>query len=347
MKSAFLFLLLAGAALAAPPVQFDPRKPVQTTSFAKTGPSRSIAPEMLVPSKDAFRAGPGDRLEIEILGGEATRRTALVSPDGMLYYDLAPGIHVNSRTLDDIRLELQGHLVQYYREPLVSITVLEVRSKRIWVLGRLNKPGIYPLSHPTTVVDAISQAGGLFASRFSGTTEELADLDHSFIIRGNKMIPVNFASLLRNGDMKQNIYLEANDLIYLPSTLTKEINILGAVRQPRSVGYNQEMGLASAIGSALGIAPGADLRHVTIIRGSLATPQIAVVDFLEIQKGKVPDVRLQPRDIVYVPTGRWRSIAQIAELVTNTFVRSIAANEGSRAGSRNTETVRAQLTITP
>lgn len=348
MKSAFLFLLLAGAALSAPPEKFDPRVSVPSMPFTIASHERGITPDMLVPSKEPFRAGPGDKLDIEILGGDATRRTALVAPDGMLYYDLAPGIDVSWRTLDDIRQELERHLAPFYREPQVSVTVAEVRSKRIWLLGRLNKPGVYPISHPTTILDAVSQAGGLFASRFSGTTEELADLDHSFIIRGRRMIPVNFAALLRGGDMRQNIYLEPNDLIYMPSSLSKQINVLGAVRQPRSVGFKPEMSLVAAIGSGLGPGPGADLRHVAIVRGSLAKPQIAIVDFLAIQKGKVPDVMLQPRDIVYVPLGKLRSLAQVAELVANTFVRSVAANEGTRAGVPGTsDTVKASLTITP
>ena len=347
MRAALVFLLLSGALRAASPHEFDPRPKTPAPGFTTAAHGSRISSAMLTPSNEAYRVGPGDKLDIEIMGGEATRRTSLVAPDGRLYYDLAPGIDVSFLTLDEIRHQLEKELAAYYREPQISVTVSEVRSKRVWVLGRLNKPGIYPLTHPTTIIDAISQAGGLFTSRFSGTTEELADLEHSFIIRGRTMIPVSFSGLLRDGDMSQNIYLEPNDLIYLPSSLTKEINILGAVKQPRAVGFNQEMSLSAAIGAGLGPAPEADLRHVAIVRGSLAKPQIAVVDFIAIEQGKAPNVRLEPRDIIYVPTSRWQSLGQIAELVTNTFVRTVATNEGSRAAIPSAAPVQAQLPTSP
>jgi len=348
MKAAFLLLLIVGTAIAAQPVkQFDPRQTVAAPAFASAAHTKGIDREMFAPSREPFRVGPGDKLEIEILGGDSTRRTALIGPDGKLYYALSPSIDVSFLTLDEIRQELAKQLAGYYREPQISVTMAEVRSKRVSVLGRVNKPGIYPLTRPTTIVDAISQAGGLFTSRFSGSTEELADLDHSFIIRGRKMIPVNFARLLRGGDMSQNIYLEPNDLIYLPSALSKQINVIGAVRQPRAVGFSQEMNLAAAISAALGPIPGADLRRVAIVRGSLAKPEVAVVDFIAIQEGKAPNVRIQPRDIIYVPNSRWLSLSHLVDLVTNTFARTVAANEGARAASPSAEPVRPTLSVGP
>ena len=348
MKAALLSLLLTTTAVAAQPAKtFDPRQTVAAPAFASAAHAKGIDREMFAPSKEPFRVGPGDKLEIEILGGDSTRRTALIGPDGKLYYDLAPGIDVSFLTLDDIRQELEKQLAGYYREPQVSVTMAEVRSKRVSVLGRVNKPGIYPLTRPTTIVDAVSQAGGLFTPRFSGTTEELADLDHSFIIRSRKMIPVNFAQLLRGGDMGQNIYLEPNDLIYLPSALNKQINVIGAVRQPRAVGFSKEMSLAAAISAALGPVPGADLRRVAIVRGSLAKPEVAVVDFVAIQQGKAPDVRIEPRDIIYVPTSRWLSLSHLVDMVTNTFARTISANEGSHAASPTAEPVRPTLSVGP
>ncbi len=339
MKAAFLIILIAATAIAA--------QPVEAPAFASAAPSKGLDREMFAPSSEPFRVGPGDKLEIEILGGDSTRRISLIGPDGKLYYDLAPGIDVSFLTLDEICRALEKELVGYYREPQVSVTVAEVRSKRVSVLGRVNKPGIYPLTHPTTIVDAISQAGGLFTSRFSGTTEELADLDHSFIIRRRKMLSVNFSRLIRGGDMGQNIYLEPNDIIYLPSALSKQINVIGAVRQPRAVAFSQEMSLAAAISASLGTIPGADLRHVAIVRGSLAKPDVAVVDFVAIQQGKAPDVRLQPRDIVYVPTSRWLSLSHLVDNVTNTFARTVSANEGGHAASATSEPVRPTLSVGP
>ena len=192
---------------------------------------------------------------------------------------------------------------------------------------------MFPLTQPLTVIGAIAQAGGLFTSRFSGTTEELADLNHSFLIRGGEMLPVNFQRLLRQGDTSQNIYLQADDFLYLPSSLSKEVYILGAVNRPAPVGFRDNMTVVSAIAMALGTQPEARLTEVAIVRGSLAEPKIAVVNLQAILLGKVNDVRLEPRDIVYVPFSPYRTLERYAKMITDTFVRTVAANEGGHAGS--------------
>jgi len=125
--------------------------------------------------------------------------------------------------------------------------------------------------------------------------------------------------------------------------------VLGAVRFPRAVAYQEPMSLISAIAGSDGPErlqwiSGADngpfmkdayLSHVAIIRGSLAEPQIAVVDCLAIMKGRAPDVRLEPGDIIFVPNSPYTTIKRYVNLIVNTFVTTIAANEGIRAGGQN------------
>lgn len=306
--------------------------PSPTTAFTiATAITNQIKPEWLKPSTEPFRLGPGDKLELEVLGRSGSRATTFVCPDGKVYYDLLPGLDVWGWTLEETRQRLEAELAKYYARPQVSVNLTAVESKRVWVLGRLNKSGIYPLNGPMTVIEAISRAGGLFTSRFSGTTEELADLNHSFIVRSGEMLPVNFQKLLRTGDTGQNIYLEPDDFIYLPSSLSSQIYVLGAVNGPRPVGFVDNMTLTTAIAKALGTQPQAQLSQVAIVRGSLSEPRIAVVDFKAIQSGKAPDVRLEAHDIVYVPLSPYRTLERYVKLITDTFVRTVAANEGGRA----------------
>jgi protein involved in polysaccharide export with SLBB domain len=89
--------------------------------------------------------------------------------------------------------------------------------------------------------------------------------------------------------------------------------------------------VSTAIAKAFGTTPKAYLSHVAIVRGSLSEPRIAIVDFKAIITGQAPDVRLEPRDIVYVPSSPYRTLERYAKLVTDTFVRSVAANAGGRA----------------
>ncbi|MBN9692084.1 MAG: SLBB domain-containing protein [Verrucomicrobia bacterium] len=282
-----------------------------------------------------FRLGPGDRLDIEVLGDEAGPVATFIGPDGKLYFGLLAGQKVWGLTLAETKKLLETNLATYLREPQVALTLRAVESQRVWVMGRVNTPGIYSLDGPMTVLEAITKAGGLFTSRFSGTTEELADLHHSFIVRRGQYLPVNFHQLIREGDTSQNIYLEPDDFIYLPSSLSTEVFVLGAVMQPRAVAFKDQVTLVSAIANARGLAPDARAGQIAVIRGSLTTPSIALVNFQDIVTGRAPDIRLQPRDIVYVPVSPYSTLEKYLQLAVNTFVRTVAANEGGRAVDPN------------
>jgi protein involved in polysaccharide export with SLBB domain len=196
-----------------------------------------------------------------------------------------------------------------------------------------------------TLLESIAQAGGPARSTSQVTTEELADLRHSFVMRKGQLLPVDFYRLLREGDASQNIYLESDDFIYVPSALSQEVYVLGAVRLPRTVPYLERMTLLSALAGAsgpakvewldqnsYGIQPDAYLSHVAIVRGSLAQPEIAVVDASAIMKGKAPDVPLEPGDIVYVPNAPYSILKRYANTIVNTFIATVAANQGASAG---------------
>ena len=94
--------------------------------------------------------------------------------------------------------------------------------------------------------------------------------------------------------------------------------------------------LLSAISAANGPIKEAYVSHIAIVRGSLTTPQIAVVDYNAIIKGQATDVKLEPHDIVYVPFTPYRLLTRYLDTVLSAFVNTVAANEGVNAsgGSR-------------
>jgi len=227
-----------------------------------------------------------------------------------------------------------------------------VGSKYVWLLGRLNRPGVYPLAAPTTLLESIAAAGGTARSLSQVASEELADLRHSFVVRQGQFIPVDFQRLLRDGDTAQNIYLQPDDFVYVASVLAQEVYVLGAVKAPRALPYTERMTLVSAIAAGAGMEryewisvgnydPGpfskdANLSHVAIVRGSLATPQVAIVDYNAIIKGRAKDVRLEPGDIVYVPNTPYTTLKRYFNIIMNTFAATAAANEGIRVVGANT-----------
>jgi len=329
--------------------KFDPRDQTSPNAIdpAFTESQGNAAPpaSMLTAPNEAYKLGPGDKLDIEILSETGSRAETFVTPDSKLYFNLLPGLDVGGKTTAQVQHELETKLEQYYKHPQVSVNLVEAVSQRVWVLGRVNSPGIYPLKRPMRVLDAVSLAGGLFTSRFTGTTEELADLQHSFVVRDGQMLPVDFQKLIHDGDLNQNIYLKPNDFLYLPSSLTNEVYVLGAVIEPRPVGFMNEMNLMAAIGRGLGLRPDADLTRVSVIRGSLTDPKIATVNANDIIHGKATNIRLEPGDIVFVPGAGQISGNAIGHEAVNTFVRVVAANEGGHAGANDAANVGVNVNI--
>jgi protein involved in polysaccharide export with SLBB domain len=137
--------------------------------------------------------------------------------------------------------------------------------------------------------------------------------------------------LVRQGDVSQNIYLQPDDFVYLPAAAGKNVYVLGAVVLPRAVAYTEGMTLITAIANAQGIIKDAFHWHVAIVRGSLSEPRVALVDYKAIAKGKALDVELQPQDIVYVPFKPYRFLTKYADIAMQTFVSSVAINEGTHA----------------
>jgi protein involved in polysaccharide export with SLBB domain len=161
---------------------------------------------------------------------------------------------------------------------------------------------------------------------------------------------VDFYKLLREGDLTQNIVLQADDFVFIRSTLEQQVYVLGSVKFPRAVQYIEDMSLVSAIAGGSGpakyyllenndsgpLTKDAYLSHVAIVRGSLAEPQVAVIDYGSIIKGRAPDVRLEPGDIIYVPNSPYMNFKRYFNIILNTFVSTVAANEGIRAGGGTT-----------
>lgn len=309
--------------------KFDPySQELQEADLTEVTLTNQLDETYLKPSEDFYTLGPGDVVELEILGYGETRTTTFVGPDGKLYFHFLPGLDVWGMTLADTKVELEKQLRRYYQAPEVTIMLRQVSSKRVWILGRVNMSGVYPLSSPKTLLEGIAEAGGLFTSRFSGTTEELADLNHSFIMRDGEALPVNFKKLLREGDMSQNIYLKPGDFIYFPSSLSSEVYVMGAVRRPRAVGAQDTVTVISVLAAAQGPLPNAYTQGALIVRGSLAEPKIARININDILTGKAKDILLEPRDILYIPQEPYRYLEKYANVIMNSFVRTIAANEG-------------------
>jgi protein involved in polysaccharide export with SLBB domain len=305
----------------------------------------AMDPALLNPPPKEFTLGPGDRLDLELLDDPASRVTTTVGPDGKIYFYLLPGIDVWGLTLPQVRERLEQGMQEYFREKRpISVALRSSESQRVWMLGRVNKPGVYPLSGNMTLLEALASADGpasatpgaavgaaLGLGNVGQVMDDSSDLRRAFVMRNGQRLPVDLDRLLNRGDLSQNIRLQGGDFIYLPTSGGSDVSVLGAVGTARVVPYERDMTLVQAVANAGGTIQDAFVRQVAVVRGSLTEPQIAVVDYEAIVLGRAPDVRLEPQDIVYVPYTPYRTLKRYVNLILDTFVRATGVNEGARA----------------
>lgn len=314
--------------------RFNPRATGVFSNVASgLGLEKTIDPSMLQPDRELFTLGPGDQIQVEILGRVTTRADMTIGPDGKIYFDLLPGLDVWGLTVSQAKRALEKELNNYMTGSQVSLTLRTVGSKHIWMLGSIEHPGTYPTTSPITLLEAMSLAGGTRRAVNPTATVDLADLRHAFVIRKGQTLPVDFHRLLEKGDMTQNIYLKPDDFVYVPSGAQREIYLFGAVRSPRTMPLSEHPTLIAAIAAGGGPLPNAFISQVAIVRGSLTSPQMAIVDYKDIITGKAGDILLEPQDIVFVPYSPYRILRAYMDSILSTFVNTVAANEGVNAFS--------------
>lgn len=327
-------LLLCCACRTKGPV-FNPAETTTGDGFQSVALTNRINREWLQPSTNLYRLGPGDVIEVEVLGDASLRASLLVGPDGKVYFNLLPGTLVWGLTLDETRALLQKEMGKFTRaNPEMVLNLRTVGSQRFWLLGAVGA-GAYTLATPTTVLEAISAVGGLPAVG----ADETVDLQKSFVLRDGRMLPVDFERLIKHGDLSENIYLQPDDFVFLRPGSNPSVSLLGAVGSSALIPYTSDLTLARAIIAAGGTVKYAQVNQVVIIRGALTQPQIAEVDYKSIVTGKSRDIRLQPGDIVYVPFSPFRKIARLAEEILDQVVRTTAVNEGVRVVNPDSQPV--------
>ena len=304
---------------------YSPRSDLDFYEFrrVKTPPA-----SLLHPAEDPYRLGAGDRLNIEVVEAPETRSEAVVMPDGMLYYDVAEGVMAAGRTLGQVEKALAKQLEDDYAFPIVTASLMTPVSRSYTILGQIQKPGSFPLTRPTTLLDAIAEAGG--SGSAGGGSGAMADLPRSVVIRQGKMLPVNFKELIESGNKRHNIYLKGGDYVFMPAEGKDRVYVLGAVQAPSAVPYSSRVNLVTAIASAQGLADEAFPQGTLVVRGSFANPKFAPVNLNKVIKGQQPNFALLPGDIIWVPQKPWQKLSEYAKFGIAAAVNSYTLRETSK-----------------
>ena len=247
-----------------------------------------------------YRIGPKDLLDISVFGLDELTKTVRVSEDGKISLPLIGEIEVEGITKTELEKKL-GQLLEekYLQNPQVTVFIREYQSKRVSVLGAVRNPGPYELLGRRTLLQIISQAGGI-------TNESGKEI---IVIREvedgvSTSLKISIEDLFLKGDARLNIPLQPDDIVNIPIDRIVNIYVFGQVRNPGALGVKRSNipTLLQAIGQAGGFSERASKGKVLIKRIDDDGKEIKIkVNVKSIIKGKRKDIRLLENDVVIVP----------------------------------------------
>ena len=169
----------------------------------------TLAAELQAPVK--YSVQPGDVLVVSVWKESELQREVLVRPDGGLSFPLAGEIKTSGLSVDEVRSRIEEQLRQYIPDPVVTVALKLIGGNRVYILGKVNRPGEYPFSRPVDVMQALSLAGG--------TTPFAAVNDIVILRRENgaqQAIRFRYGEVENGRALDQNILLRSNDTVVVP-----------------------------------------------------------------------------------------------------------------------------------
>lgn len=180
----------------------QPTSPVQTPAAPPHTQGATVSPD--------YQIGPGDSLEVNVWKEQTLSGTLPVRPDGMISLPLVGDMQAAGLTPMHLSEEIVERLKKFINDPSVTVTVMAVNSKHIFLIGEVGKPGEEPLTPGLTVLQAIASAGGL---------TPYANGKHIYILRGaagkQQKIPFDYKKAIKEGNL-QGITLISGDTIVVP-----------------------------------------------------------------------------------------------------------------------------------
>ncbi|NEX20600.1 polysaccharide export protein [Thiorhodococcus mannitoliphagus] len=176
--------------------------PVATTNV---GMGEGVAPE-------SYRLRPGDVVAVSVWQEPGLEQLVLVRPDGGISFPLAGDLNAAGLTVGELSGTLRDRLKKYISDPVVTVTLQEIPGNRIYVIGRVSKPGDFPLvTRGVTVMQALAVAGGLTPFADASEIKILRKVDGK-----ERSIPFDYKKVHRGQALEQNIELQAGDVIVVP-----------------------------------------------------------------------------------------------------------------------------------
>jgi polysaccharide export outer membrane protein len=253
--------------------------------------------------QESLLIGPGDLIQVEVMDTPEMQQQVRVTDDGNVPLAYIGSMHVAGQTPAAAAASIQGALIEkkVMRYPQVTVRMMELATQDVSILGQVHSPGTYSITTPQTILKVLSLAGGL---------SDMAD---------------RHVTVKRNKTGEQLKYYVSNDaeqalsdvvMVYPGDTVlvakAQMIYVMGDVNRPGAYAMttnDEHLTVMQVIAFAGSASKTAVQSHVRLIRTTEHGQVELPVQLDAIQKGKRPDIALQPNDILYVPFSWMKNVA--------------------------------------
>jgi polysaccharide export outer membrane protein len=285
-------------------------------------------PNVIVSSKEDYRIGPGDHIEIRVEDAPELLTRTRVSADGKILMNYLNYVPIQGKTTDEVAIlvaeKLRG---RYLKNPLVSVAVTQVNSRSFLIQGAVRRPGPFQIEGRPSLMRLINYAGGILENHGSrafvfreikalanaegtqsnpasapGATQGASDVGETtkYI-----MLTSNINALYK-GRFDEDILLEPGDIVNIPPT--DVFFVAGEVNAPGEFPLKDGTTLRQAIAMAQNWTPKAKPKNAVIFREGINGERKEIsVDIAAVMNNKSPDVPLMANDIVIVPNSPVKS----------------------------------------
>jgi polysaccharide biosynthesis/export protein len=219
--SAMVLLLFAAGLLCAQPVpRTEPKKDEAPALGPATGKTKeevenSVKAPPAIPAlptaapvdPKTYIIGPEDILLVRVWREPELTGAMQVRPDGKITMQLIGEIDAAGQTPEGLKNKISELLQEYIVKPEVYVSIQSVQSRKYHIAGEVNRAGTFPLVVPTTILEALTNAGGF---------REFANTKKITILRKGKLLKFNWNDVVKGKNMEQNVLLENGDYIVVP-----------------------------------------------------------------------------------------------------------------------------------
>jgi len=242
-----------------------------------------------------FAPGAEDVLEIAVQNHPDLDKIVTVMPDGTFFYPAVGTVSIVGKSLKTLTAELQIAIDRTYNNAEVSITVHEMHSRRIRVIGAVKAAGAYQMQAGWRLLDGIAAAGG--------TTARMALISGRIVRGGTKLLPTDPLAAATHPDTDANPLLEPGDLLLLEERelVHTMVYVMGQVMHPGATELEPGMNLLGLLATVGGPIEHAAPGHARILRGAKEIP----VDLNALVSGTAElstvSFVLKPGDVLFIP----------------------------------------------